>query len=303
MPNKRPYDDLKFNEVQFKASHNSYHGKPPLGTQLRWNSENPASLGCRGLELDIAQSEDLKSFSVSHSLGYQSEEKEQFGKHLEALAQWSQHTPGHDVVLVTIDIKRCRDRNSFPGIFDKYISRHFEKSRLFTPGKLMAGDFGLVKSVNENGWPTLGEMRNKFVFVLSGCWLGDGERTKSRYATTDIKKRLCFSDRTIAHGTNSISIANGNRIFLNFAMAGARSFTDNEVLDGKFTSEEINRLFKFISGTQGFVTRGFGLNKPKDWRVAKKVGVNVMATDALDSGKWATVGQAPFVKRVFKPLA
>jgi len=58
---------LRYSEVAFKASHNSYdRDEKPITTQTGWSSKNQYQGGCRGLELDIHQSEQLWLWSVAH---------------------------------------------------------------------------------------------------------------------------------------------------------------------------------------------------------------------------------------------
>jgi len=296
------YDDIKYNEAQFKASHNSYAKHSTLEAQLKWRANKPGVFGCRGLELDIAQADDLKNFSVSHSLKYKSGPEYQLSSYLKILKFWSDQNPGHDPVTVTLDIKRSRDRASFPLALDAYLEEHFDSDRLFKPGGLMVPGKGLVASANQKGWPTLGALKRTFIFVLSGSFLGDGKKTKRLYAKTDPGNRLCFSDRTVGTGKTTIALGKGNRVFLNFDMGGARNISENEISDGRFTSDEINRLFRYITGTKGLISRGFGLNAWKDWRVAQGLGVNILGTDSMTKGQWAKVGAAPFAKRLFTPL-
>ena len=134
------FSKIPYNEAQFKATHNSYLSPVSLADQLQWNTRRPADNGCRSLELDIAQSDDLNHFSVSHSRKYQTDEPP-LSEYLNILKKWAKPID-HDVVTVTIDIKKVKDSGSFPEKLDTYILKHFDEDNIWTPRCLLVDGSG-----------------------------------------------------------------------------------------------------------------------------------------------------------------
>ncbi len=98
-------DLLKYNEVTFKASHNSYDRDETTHEQLDFHHEDPSRCGCRGLEFDIWRHSDEKEkfFTVSHTQILT--EGPPLAWYLGLLLSWHLNNPGHDVILITLDIK------------------------------------------------------------------------------------------------------------------------------------------------------------------------------------------------------
>ncbi len=71
-------DKMRYNEVQFKAAHNSIDRNESLAQQLGWDSQKHYQSGCRGIELDIVQDPDSTRerdtwrFAVRHGGAYRS---------------------------------------------------------------------------------------------------------------------------------------------------------------------------------------------------------------------------------------
>lgn len=269
--------ELPFNVISLKASHNSYDDKGSLAQQLSWRSSEPYRFGCRGLELDLVQNSRSWEWRVRHG-GKYSDGGPQFATLLKQLAAWSDRYDGHDPVVVHLDVKNAPlGSDDYPEALDRYVRSHFYWRRIFRPRHLLSGSKDLVASAMASGWPTLGELRRKFILCLTGR-----EDVKKHYAETDPVQRLCFADAQIGVGPSfwTPSLNKGDRIFFNISA----------------DIDQVNwpRAVAWFAKKQGFVTRVFGANTPLKWGAARRAGANVIATDGLEA-TWAKLSEAtPF---------
>ena len=99
-------DSTPFQNVVFKASHNSYDRKESLSEQLTLKSPI-YQCGCRGIELDIwRHSSDSMNdgyFTVNHATNG----GPKLSVYLDQLSDWHTKNPDHDVIWVMLDIKSC----------------------------------------------------------------------------------------------------------------------------------------------------------------------------------------------------
>ncbi len=262
---------LRYDRVRFKASHNSYAKKIPLEEQLTFHHSHPHRRGFRGLELDVHQDRKGCTWCVRHLIGdcsrvHRNRKKARrrgpdcLGHWFRELVDWSDANPGHDVITLTLDLKRIVRRETFGEDFDELLTQSgLDKSRLFTPEELTGP------------WPTLGELAGRFIACLSGF-----EGVKANYARQP--GRLCFADRSLGPGKRPK--ANDPRLFLNY------NWREFEVGQGNVFRRPRNRPF---------VVRAYNLRKDPalgSWDVAARKGVNIMSTDWL---RRLSVGSEPFV--------
>ena len=271
-------DSLKYNDVAYKASHNSYDRNESLAEQLTFHSSDPSNAGCSGLELDIVQKSDAWEWSVSHGGSYSSKPEKQFSAYLNQIKSWMDANPGHRVIEVHIDIKNTPMSNEeFPDQIDSYIENVFSRSRVFTPDTLIGNHEDLVQGAQATGWPTLGELEGKIVFCFSG-----NEDRKATYARTNPKTRLCFSDLYLeTHPPQYPDFNRGTRVFMNYHLY-------QKYYDDWFP--QLQRMAK----EQGFITRGYVLNSKDIWIKAQNAALNIMATDKVSGHDWAQNGDYPF---------
>lgn len=266
-----------YDRVAFKASHNSYdRDERPIITQLSWSAANHYQKGCRGLELDIHPSENLWVWSVNHIGRYKGLVDMQFSGYLTLLRDWSDKNPGHDVITVTVDLKSDpSDLRSFPWQLDAYIKRHLGSAKLFTPGELQGSNADLVSGAMSRGWPTLGDLKGRFILCLSGS-----EDAKKAYARSG-KERLCFADKKVGQGDSRPSTTKGHRVFFNFDLRAWLGW---------------KKTLQWFANQKGFATRGYVINDGVLWKKARSAKVNILATDKVMKYSWATVGPTPFVR-------
>lgn len=261
-PDVRPWS---YDTVQFKASHNSYARQAPLVAQLVYEASHPHWHGCRGLELDLRQSpSDHQVWSVDHD---RFDPNRPFDLYLKRLVLWSDRHPLHDPILLTLDLKKVySSQGDFPDAFDDYLETHFATDRLVTPADLDAG--GTVS------WPTLGTLRGRFLFCLSG-----DKKHKANYAGSG-PGRLCFADGDVPVpvGSRPFELPSDGQLFLNVYMGAWK--------------ERLDRLAE-LCALPGFVVRAYYVNTDS-WLGAVTAGVNVLATDELTHPKTFLNGLSPF---------
>jgi hypothetical protein len=271
---------MKYHEVSFKASHNSYERDEPIDEQLTFLPGDPAHGGCRGLEFDIWRHSGAKErlFTVHHSIsiaGYP------LAYYLGLMLAFHLNQPDHDPILVTIDIKSSSGAiPPFPNEIDGYISRFFNRDLVFTPGQLFKiPGVTLCENVVRLGWPDIKDMRGKFIFCLSGtpAW-------KNFYATLDPSKQLCFVDKEVDDDDPNLVIPiRGNFVFFNMNI-----FTSNFPIWK-------NTLPLFLK--KNLITRVYEVNKEPLWDKALHAAASAIATNQVSGKSWAKVGSSPFVKR------
>ena len=260
---------MMFSHVSFKAAHNSVdRDEIPVTEQLRNpTSRSPHQAGCRGLELDIHDAPNLWEWSVSHTGPYNPDVNHQFRSYLRLLASWSDSHRGHEPVLITIDIKpMVKSHTRFAREFDRLLAEELTDDRLFCPAELQQDAPSLVEGANAYGWPTVDELSGRFILCLSG-----EEAVKKHYSRA--RNRRAFADIRVGHGARRPGAKTGDRVFLNY-----RADQTNWEPDARY-----------FAGTDGFVTRLFGIDDPATWARALAAEVNVLSTDRVRKYEWATV--------------
>jgi hypothetical protein len=180
-----PLDDtLRLNDLQARATHNSYHVQPPLGRFPEYEYTNSpldvqlAEEGVRGFELDVYY--DETGWRVHHlTVVDQISTCPRLVGCLELMRVWSKLHPLHHPVLVLIEPKglyvpgRITD-GPIPGHWDSLdaeIRSVLGPDLLLTPDDVRGDHATLREALVAEGWPTLRESRGRFLFVL----LDEGE--------------------------------------------------------------------------------------------------------------------------------
>lgn len=266
--------DRLYNQIQIKASHNSYvDALPLLSTQLSFNASDPAKDGCLGLELDIwrhsTKYTPYKSinegyFTVSHSNGRQIKLK----YFLDILKIWHEVDKLHYPVFITLDIKSYEGKyDQFHEEIDTYLQQYFGDDKIFMPNAMMPDkNAGLYDNARVYGWPKIENMPGKFIFCLSGrkSW-------RKKYSNTDILDRRCFSDMDY----------NDNKDINNIVVV---NMTKSEGLKYAYTTPTVR------------ISRVYGVNKNEDWDTILKNNHSVISTDKVEGTTWAKVSDSAPIK-------
>lgn len=188
-----PADDtLRINEIQMKGSHNSFHVASDAQNAPGWSqytlpplSEQLDKHGVRQFELDIHYYDGI--FLVFHLPGIDPRSNCPTLKAcLAEMLQWSRVHPGHHPIVVWLEFKDEWDPLKIaPNIeaLEAEVRAAIPRDRLLTPDDVRHGYPTLTQAVYERGWPTLGEARGKFMFVVM-------DEQAGRYAYTRQGKSL-----------------------------------------------------------------------------------------------------------------
>jgi hypothetical protein len=274
-------NNLLYNEVSFKASHNSHDRNEITHEQLLFHERNPSTCGCRGLEFDIWRHSDEteRFFTVSHTQVFK--EGPPLAWYLGLLLSWHLNNSWHDVILVTIDIKSSHGEvKTFPHEIDQYLKEYFNSHIIFRPSMLFHDKKkSLCENVIEFGWPQLGAMKDKFIFCLSGT-----DEWKNFYASLDPINRLCFCDKDFDDDDNNVSAPlSGNFIFFN-----------THVYSNDYNTWKIT-IPKFKG--RNLIVRAYEIDGEGLWHKAQSAGASVLATNKVSGAGWAKVGNSPFALR------
>ena len=189
---------------------------PPLGAQL--------GAGVRGLELDIYN--DPQGGLYAQPLALQFAAAGQFDEKnmrepgfkilhspdfdvltnvptlrlaLHELRVWSDANPGHSPILVQLELKTESFSAASPPDFDAAALKNLESEiraempveKTLTPNEVRGDYATLREAVTTRGWPSLGQMRGKFIFALD-----NEDNLRDRYLALspqrDLRNRLCF---------------------------------------------------------------------------------------------------------------
>jgi hypothetical protein len=273
------YEDTPYNQVSFKASHNSYESSFDIHQLLSADFKEVSNFWCRGIELDFTRHTDgsdgssASYFQVTHKQGG---DGPSLASYLGYLLSWHLNNPGHDPVFVTLCIKsKDGDFTLFPSEMDTYIANWLTREFLFKPSDLMKGGLTLLESVQQFGWPTVRTLSGKMILCLSGT-----EDWKAHYASSD-SDRLCFADVDVSDdNADPVVPADGTRIVANI------NVHSNTWPKWKTAVDVLRRA--------GFLTRGYVVNSDELWKKARTANLNAIATDEVKGSGWAVTGP-PFV--------
>lgn len=287
-----------YNRLQFKFSHNSYERDEQIEDQLTYDPVQKYQAGCRGLEFDCHQDKertrptDAWRWSVHHDGGY-SPGSPQLEDFLARVHNWSARHPGHDPIAVYVELKDAAGSDSlFVRKFDELLLIKLgggRREKFFTPrdmlqrGRAFGAGNDLVTAAQKAGWPALGELRDRFIVVITG---DDGDladsgnvtgRRKERYAS-DPATRIAFVDRDCGEGQldRFPDTRSGDRLFLNIHV-----YHDNSAW---------HDFCRRAGATRAFITRGWKVDAEPLWEDCLKYGLNMLATDKIRNHPWAAVG-------------
>ena len=220
-PGGKPYDYpldhvLRLDEVQVKATHNSYHVETidvpeweytmaPLAVQLDRQ-------GVRGVELDLQWVGDARGgghhFEVFHvTIGDEGTTCRLLTDCLRAVRAWSDRYPGHLPLYLELEPKPGYDPGALEDYFavlEREVLSVFPRDRVLTPDELL-GSAATIPAALANGWPTLDGLRGRVFFALD-----DHAEVRAAYThgLADLRGRLLFVDSTPSDPYGAIAIHN-----------------------------------------------------------------------------------------------
>jgi hypothetical protein len=203
-PQPKPFSypkdqELALNQLQLKASHNSYHiaGENPLSAIAYTHAPLRTQLdeqGVRGFELDTFFIEENDRFEVFHLFGLdEGTTCRLLSDCLKQLLAWSNSNPGHHPLLVQIEPKSplTADPEALFQKLDAEILGVWPRDRVITPDDVQGAAPTLREAIVTNGWPKLGEVRGKILFFLDD---GGAFREGYTHGGQDLAGRVLFAN-------------------------------------------------------------------------------------------------------------
>ena len=189
-------DELRLHHVQVRGTHNSYHVEPesvvhpshayshaPLDIQLETQN-------VRTFELDLHRFDD--TFEVFHLILVDEVSTcQMFTDCLSVVQNWSASKPDHLPVMIWLEMKSGMREEPLESLLliEDEIKSVFPPEQLLTPD-LVRGEYASVReALDTEGWPTLGEVRGRVMFII----LNNGEHT-GPYTNdfTSLENRILF---------------------------------------------------------------------------------------------------------------
>lgn len=163
---------LRLNHLQVKGTHNSYHRRPAFSL-VREHAYEQAPLdvqleeyGVRVVELDVHPS--ARGYEVYHLPVIDS--RSTCGLLTDCLAvlkKWSDSNTGHHPIFVWIEPKDEFGEGIFDmDALDAEILSVWPRDRLVTPALVRGENASLREAIEGEGWPNLGKVRNRALFML-----------------------------------------------------------------------------------------------------------------------------------------
>ncbi len=204
-------------QLQALATHNSYHVEKEGNVIPQWMyTYEPLEVqleqyGVRSFELDTNYSNGL--VDVFHVPGIDNESTcSPFTDCLQVIKTWSDDNPGHQPIFIHLEPKDDEfDPTGTP--FDTYVDavdakilEVWPRERIITPDDVQGDAATLREAVTTNGWPTLGEARNKILFYLD-----EGGPFRDAYSNTgdSVAGRIIFPDFGTDHALSAVTVING----------------------------------------------------------------------------------------------
>jgi hypothetical protein len=165
---------LRLNQIQLLGTHNSYHVAPAPGPTLtpdRDITQAPLSVqlerqSVRQIELDVHAAAG-GPLSVFHLRGDEGTTCPTFVACLQEVRAWSQAHRGHVPLFVLVEPKHEIGALVDALAVDAEIRSVFRPEQLLTPDDVQGTWPSLRQAVQEGGWPLLGSVRDKIVFVYN----------------------------------------------------------------------------------------------------------------------------------------
>ena len=267
-----PYEEIRYNQVRQKSSHNSYDKDEGLYDQfLYWR--------IRSMEIDIHNGKTGRQSLTGNWYVYHIDIIEpgttvdKLSNAMTVFQGLQLAVPDHEVATVFIDLKDDFDSTHTIEDLDQMLL-FLGRDRVFTPGDLSPSSNDLQGAV-AGGWPRLEDLRGKFIFVLTGGGVSSSTDKLNDYVSNGAtaNQRAAFIAPEIS--TTADITAKNYVVFFNLQMSQASSLGP--------------QVF-----SQGFVSRVFSANSQGDWSTAVSGQVHLIATDKVNSiaDPWAQTDNA-----------
>ncbi len=234
----------KYNKVFQPTCHNCY--------EKQYSSSLKKALDTAyNIELDIWNGVPTPSWIVSHNLSIKSNSncsgQGNLSNCLRDINSWSNSHPNHDVRTVYLDKKDGWVIGDKESDLDNYIKKFIASSKLYTPADFKGGYSDLRAAAKANAWPTLGNLKGRIIFVLTGGLALNHNQTLEEYVGNRGNNAVMF----VAPDTDEPSDITGapNQ----FNKKNAKSVVFYNIKEGKGMDElaETTFEYKYISRVWG----------------------------------------------------
>lgn len=266
----------RYDEVQAKASHNTYERDEPIFDELAFHD-------VRAIELDLharrlGSPDAPGDFYVFHAAPWPGGTScARLSECLVGLRAYDRAFPDHDVVTLFLDLKNSLDESGHGAAdLDALVARELGRGRLFGPDDLLAacpGARSLRDAVRGGAcaWPTLASLRGKTIVALTGGTSCAPASRLARYAAR--ASALAFIAPGVDASCPFEAYAERREVvFLNVSVDHVAAAAD--------------------ARAAGLVTRIWDIDDAAAWSVARAAGASFLATDAIDEvlDPWARPG-------------
>lgn len=182
-------ENLRLNQIQVVATHNSYHLRPPAGLlkaaiairkdAKTWDySRQPLDeqldQGVRSFELDLHLSKD--GWKVMHVPTFDAGTTvPTFAEALRMIRKWSEAHPRHVPISLLLELKeegyalnssfKRPEADDVVGL-DALIRSELPNEKLLAPDDVRGEEDSLWEAIRAEGWPTLGDCAGKVFLIL-----------------------------------------------------------------------------------------------------------------------------------------
>lgn len=169
--------NARYNKITFKGSHNSYERRESITQQLthyKKNGKTSYNGNCMALEFDIwRHTKPIRNGRVDSGLwtvNHLVNTGPKLSRYLNELMDWHNRTPNHHPIMIKLDVKsKNGGYQNFHDQIDVYLKNHFNQNLIYKPKNLFKNNqISLVENIQRSDWPTVNELRGKFIFVLTG---------------------------------------------------------------------------------------------------------------------------------------
>ena len=161
---------IRLNQIQCEGTHNSYHIAGPLYTYDHPPLDQQLDEGVRQFELDIHYTNN--GFTVNHHPLFDAATTcATWIDCLSTIKNWSDANPGHHTIFILVEPKDELEITKIAGHYDELEAETLSvwpRDSIVTPDDVRGSHPDVRTAITTEGWPTLGETRNKILFSLIG---------------------------------------------------------------------------------------------------------------------------------------
>ena len=203
-------DRIRINQIQLKGTHNSYHLKgdsPELAYEFAPLAVQLEEQGVRAFELDVHFNPSTNAYDVYHRDDDNKTSCATLAACLQEIAAWSDAHAHHVPIFIQIEPKLANTDVTEENIrlLDRTIIDTLSKGRVITPGSITGHSSSLRAALEEDGWPTLGEARGKFLFFVDDRGAFRDNYTHGRQ---DLSGRVMFADGDLDEDYVAVTVLN-----------------------------------------------------------------------------------------------